>query len=205
MHISEGVLTPPVLLAGAAAAAAGLAIGLKRLEYEKVPETAVLSAAFFVASLIHVPVAGANAHLVLNGLLGILLGWAAFPAIFVGAAMQAVMFQFGGLTTLGVNTLTMALPAVIVNLLFARLVRQPSQSLALAAAAAAGALAVALSGLLVAGALIWAGKEFSNVAKVILVAHLPIMAAEAIITAFAVGFLRQVKPELLEIPSVAQP
>ena len=47
--------------------------------------------AIFVASLVHVPVGPSSMHLVLNGLLGLLLGWAAFPAILVGLLLQAVL------------------------------------------------------------------------------------------------------------------
>ena len=47
MHISEGVLSGPVLAAGAAAAAAGIAVGIKKLEGEALVRTGVLSAAFF--------------------------------------------------------------------------------------------------------------------------------------------------------------
>src|SRR5512147_1129646 len=79
MHISEGVLSPAVLAGGAGLAAAGCAIGLKKLDYEAIPRVAILSAAFFVASLIHVPIGPVGAHLVLNGLMGLLLGWVAVP------------------------------------------------------------------------------------------------------------------------------
>ncbi|MFP4388984.1 MAG: energy-coupling factor ABC transporter permease, partial [Desulfococcaceae bacterium] len=51
MHISEGVLSAPVLIAGAAVAAAGVAAGLRQLDEERIPRAALLSAAFFVASL----------------------------------------------------------------------------------------------------------------------------------------------------------
>ena len=95
MHISEGVLSGPVLLSGAALAVAGTAIGLKKLDYDQVAKVGMLSAAFFVASLIHVPIGPSNAHLILNGLVGLLLGWAAFPAILVALVLQAVLFQFG--------------------------------------------------------------------------------------------------------------
>ena len=88
MHIYEGVFaaTPHgqlLLLAGAAATAAGTAIGLRKLDYQRMPQAAVLTAAFFVASLIHVPLGATSVHLVLNGLLGLVLGWAAFPAVLV--------------------------------------------------------------------------------------------------------------------------
>jgi cobalt/nickel transport system permease protein len=113
MHISEGVLSAPVLGAGAALTAVGMAVGLKKLDYDRLPQTAILAAGFFVASLVHVPIGPVSAHLVLNGLLGIILGWAAFPAIFVGLVLQAVLFQFGGLTSLGVNTFSMAFSAMV--------------------------------------------------------------------------------------------
>lgn len=46
---------------------------------ESIPKVGVLSSAFFVATLIHVPVGPSSIHLVLNGLMGVMLGWAAFP------------------------------------------------------------------------------------------------------------------------------
>ena len=119
MHISEGVLSPPVLLTGAALTAVGVAVGLKKMDSEKVELVGVLSSAFFVASLIHVPVGPSAVLLVLNGLLGLLLGWTAFPAILVGLALQALLFQFNGLTTFGINTFNMAMPVVCCYYLFA--------------------------------------------------------------------------------------
>jgi hypothetical protein len=101
MHISEGVLSGPVLLSGAALAAAGTAIGLKKLDYDQIAKAGMLSGAFFVASLVHVPLGPMSVHLIMNGLVGLLLGWAAFPAILVALALQAVFFQFGGITALG--------------------------------------------------------------------------------------------------------
>jgi len=44
-----------VLLSGAALAAAGTAIGLKKLDYDEIARTGMLSGAFFIASLVHVP------------------------------------------------------------------------------------------------------------------------------------------------------
>lgn len=56
MHIAEGVLSAPVLIAGAAAAAAGIAVGLKRLDESRLMTAGLVGAAFFIASLIHVPI-----------------------------------------------------------------------------------------------------------------------------------------------------
>ncbi|MGD9383870.1 MAG: cobalt transporter CbiM, partial [Desulfobacterales bacterium] len=134
MHISEGVLSAPVLVTGAALAVAGISVGLKKMDYEKIPEAAVLSAAFFVASLIHVPMGPSNVHLVLNGINGLLLGWLCFPSILVALALQAILFQFGGITVLGVNTVIMALPGLMGYYLFGGLIKGKNRRLSLAAA-----------------------------------------------------------------------
>lgn len=199
MHISEGVLSAPVLVAGAVLSGAGVAVGLKKMRYEKIPEVAVLSSAFFVASLIHVPIGPSAAHLVLNGLLGILLGWMAFPSIFVALALQALLFQFGGFTVLGVNTFVMAAPAVLVYLIFSHLVKRENLAVIGIAGFLSGMGGIALGAILIAFALISTGESFASVAKVIAVAHIPIMVIEGVVTAFCVLFLRKVKPEILEV------
>ena len=84
---------------------------------------AVLVSAFFVSSLIHVPVGDSSAPLLLSGLTGLVLGWEAFPSLFAALLLQYVFFGFGGVATLGVNTLDMALPAVVCGMLFADPVR----------------------------------------------------------------------------------
>ena len=141
MHISEGVLSGPVLLSGAALAAAGTAIGLKKLDYDQIAKAGMLSGAFFVASLIHVPLGPTSVHLIMNGLVGLLLGWAAFPAILVALALQAVFFQFGGITSLGVNTHHHGPAGGGLLFLFAPLLHR-SPAVALTAAFACGFLAV---------------------------------------------------------------
>ncbi len=200
MHISEGVLSPQVLVAGGGLAAAGIAYSLKKMDYERVPQVAIVSAAFFVASFVHLPIGPVSVHLTLNGLAGILLGWAAFPAILVALFLQGVLFQFGGLTTLGVNTLNMALPAVICFLAFKRGIHNRSATLSAIAAFVCGFFAVALSGLMVAVSLIWSEESFFDVARVVVAGHLPVMVIEGLITAFIVGFLKRVKPDVLEAP-----
>jgi len=197
MHISEGVLSPIVLGSGAALAAVGTAIGLKKIDYEAIPRVAILSAAFFVATLIHVPVGPSSEHLVLNGLMGLLLGWMAVPAILIALFLQALLFQFGGLTALGVNTVTMAAPAVFSFYAFRSLLRRKG-TVAAVGAFACGATSILLSGLLVAVALITTGEAFLEAAELLLLAHIPIMIIEGFITMFILLFLRKVKPEMLE-------
>jgi cobalt/nickel transport system permease protein len=197
MHISEGVLSPAVLAGGAALAAAGTAIGLKKMDYEAIPRVAILSAAFFVATLIHVPVGPVGLHLVLNGLMGLLLGWLAVPAILIALFLQALLFQFGGLTVLGVNTITMALPAVVCFYLFRPFLRRQG-TVSAVAAFFCGFMAILLSGLLVAVALIGTGQAFLQVARLAFLSHIPVMIIEGVITLFIFLFIRKVRPEMLE-------
>ena len=196
MHISEGLLSGTVLISGAALTVVGTGIGLKKLDYDQIAKAGMLAAAFFVASLIHVPIGPSNAHLILNGLVGILLGWAAFPAILVALALQSVFFQFGGITTIGVNTLIMALPAIFCYLIFGRLIHKSPRT-ATVAAFACGFLSVLLGGLLLGLALIFTEENFLEVSGIIVATHIPVMIIEGIITAVCVAFLRKVRPEML--------
>ena len=196
MHISEGVLSGPVLISGGAMAAAGTAIGLKKLDYDRIAQAGMLSAAFFVASLIHVPVGPANAHLILNGLVGLLLGWAAFPAILVALVLQAILFQFGGITALGVNTMIMASPAVLCYIVCSPFLHKKS-ALALPAAFACGFLSVLLSALVLGLALVFTEENFLEVSAIVIVAHIPVMIIEGIVTALCVAFLKKVQPTML--------
>ena len=52
--------------------------------------------------------------------------------------------------------------------------------------------------ILLAVALITTGEEFLGVAKLAVVAHIPIVIVEGIIVGFCVAFLARVKPEILE-------
>ena len=199
MHISEGILSASVLVTGAGLTATVVGYSLKNMEHKEMPKVAILSSVFFVASLIHVPVGPSSVHLILNGVIGVLLGWAAFPAILVALTLQGVLFQFGGITTLGVNTFNMALPAIICFYLFNRGIKSENNFIALTLAFVCGFLAVLLSGIMVAAALVFTGEPFIQVAKLVLIAHLPVMILEGALTTFCIGFLRKVRPEILDI------
>jgi len=177
-------------------AAAGTAIGLKKLDYDRIARAGILSAAFFVASLIHVPIGPSNAHLILNGLVGLLLGWAAFPAILVALVLQAMLFQFGGITALGVNTIIMALPAVICYLAFSPFLHK-NATLALVATFACGFLSVFLSAIILGLSLLFTEENFFEVSAIVIAAHIPVMIVEGIITAICVAFIRKVQPAML--------
>jgi ABC-type Co2+ transport system permease subunit len=118
VHISDGVLTPPWLAGGFVLAALLLWLATRRLSDDEVPRVAILTAAFFVSSLIHIRVPPTSIHLLLSGLVGVLLGPRAALAIFVGLLLQVMLIQHGGYYTLGVNTCVMTLPALFSFALF---------------------------------------------------------------------------------------
>lgn len=201
MHISEGVLSAPVLASGAALALLGLVIGLKRMREDQIAQTGVMAAAFFVASLIHVPIGVASAHLLLVGLIGVIAGWSAIPAIFVALLLQGLLFQYGGLTTLGVNTACMGYSAVLAWYLFHWLETLLPGKMGLGIAGfVAGAGGVAFSGLLTALALAFTNEGFLGAAIALFMAHMPVMIAEGLLTALTVGFLARIRPAILGIP-----
>jgi len=146
-----------------------------------------------------VPIGPSSAHLMLCGLLGLILGWAAFPAILVGLFLQAVMFGYGGLMVLGVNTFNMALPAVAVFYLCRQGIKSNDAKWVFVWGFTAGAGAMFLAGILLAGSLYSAGREFKPVVELILIVHLPVMIIEGLVTGWAVVFLRKVRPEIFQI------
>lgn len=205
MHITEGVLSAPVLAMGAAATATGLWLGLRRLNEDRLVLAAALAAVFFIGSLIHVPLGPGSVHLLLNGLAGLLLGWVAFPVIFVGLLLQALLFQFGGLLVLGVNTTAVALPAVICGLILRPWLARGGKT-ALLAALLAGSGTVLGTALLSGMALAMTDQGFLTAAKLVVLAHLPLAAVEGAVALSVVAFLGRARPELLTcgLPSVAE-
>lgn len=194
MHISEGIISAPVLIIGAIVTTAGVANGLRKLAYERIPVVAVMCSAFFVAALIHVPLGPSSVHLVLNGLMGILLGWSVFPAMLIALLLQAVFFGFGGLTSLGLNTLNMAVPALLCYYVFRALVGTvPRYWLGVFL----GAFSIALSACFVGAALFTCGKGFITVSKIVIISHIPVMIIEGFITGSIISFLAKVRPEML--------
>jgi cobalt/nickel transport system permease protein len=200
VHLPDGnVLTPAWLIGGYLVAGMLVVMGSWRIEDDEIPRIALLTAAFFVVSLIHVPVPGlpSSAHLLFNGLLGVVLGRRAAVAIPLGLLLQAVLLQHGGLTTLGVNTCIMALPALLAWQMFAawqRLGYQPNFAVGLCV----GGAAVVATVLLVCLTL-WLGgtSDWRSLIVLTLVPHLLIAAVEGVILGFTVSFLARVKPDML--------
>ncbi|UCG82425.1 MAG: cobalt transporter CbiM [Dehalococcoidia bacterium] len=210
MHIPDGVLPAAVCGAGYAAAAPVAWYSLRKIKQENnsrenIPKAAILTAAFFVVSWIHIPVPPTSVHLILNGLLGVILGYYAFPAILIGLFFQAVMFQHGGLTTLGVNAIIIGIPALMAHHIF-RLRNLRSEAGRITTGIfgfVAGFGAIGLSAVLFLVILISfipAGLDVEVERAAIYtlaVGHIPLMFIEGAFTALLAVFLQRVRPLLL--------
>ncbi|MDY7078487.1 MAG: cobalt transporter CbiM [Chloroflexota bacterium] len=214
MHIPDGVLPVAVSITGYATTGAATWYSLRKINQkenpqESIPKASLLTAAFFVASWIHIPIPPTSVHLVLNGLLGAVLGYYAFPAILIGLFFQAVMFQHGGLTTLGVNATMMGIPALLAYFLFRlrNFVNTSGKASQvwngvfgfLAGAGGLGVAVLIFSFLLTTfiPAHLDAATERASIYALTL-AHVPLMFLEGVFTTLVVIFLQRVSPELLE-------
>lgn len=195
MHIVDGALSDPVVIGGGLLAALGVAYGLRQIEPEKIPQTGILSATFFIASLIHIPLGPSSVHLILNGLVGLTLGWAAFPALLIALLLQAVFFGYGGFVVLGVNVLNIALPAVLMGYLCRKQVIHASPKIAAIWGGIAGGGAIMLTALFVAVTLALSGEAFIPAAQLVILSHIPVAVVEALLTGAAVLLIRRVRPE----------
>ncbi|MDG6243024.1 MAG: cobalt transporter CbiM [Methanolobus sp.] len=200
MHISDGVLSAPVIAAGWIVTLFFIALTIRSTmkKYdivEQIPKFSVMTAAFFVVSLIHIPVGPTSVHPMLNGLIGIVLGPIAYVSMFVGLILQAFLFQHGGVTTIGVNAAMVGIPAMIAYYLFMKGYERGISEKTLGFMC--GAFAIALAAILLVFVLLSTGQEFSGLARVAAVAHLPLIVIEGILTGAIVTYLAKVKPELL--------
>jgi cobalt/nickel transport system permease protein len=198
VHLSDGVFAEPWLVAGFAGLAVLLLVALWHVREEDIPRIGVLTAAFFVGSSIHIKLAvlPTSAHLILNGLVGVILGRRAPLAVTIGLLLQYLLLAHGGLTTLGLNACIVGIPAVIAGWCYPALRKLGLKPFArgLLLGAGAAALAVTLNFLL----LLFCGKEdWSTLAKLVLLAHIPVVIVEGLMLGVIVRYLEKVKPEML--------
>lgn len=118
MHISDGVLGLETTLIVSAISLIALIKAVRELKNEDISLTSVASAMFFIASFIHIPFGVTQIHLILLGVIGILISWSSFVAIFVALLLQALLLGYGGISSLGVNLFIMAMPAVMVYYIY---------------------------------------------------------------------------------------
>jgi cobalt/nickel transport system permease protein len=123
VHIPDGFLSTPVWAALDAAAVPCMALAVRRaqgvLEDTRIPLLGVMGAFVFAAQMINFPVGvGTSSHLVGGALLAFTLGPAAAAVVMTAIlAIQALVFQDGGILALGANVLNMAVFGVLAGYL----------------------------------------------------------------------------------------
>lgn len=198
VHLSDGALTTPWWVCGFGVLAILLVLAVWRIREEEIPRIGVLSAAFFVASSIHLPLAflPTSVHLILNGLVGVMLGRRAPLALAVGLTLQYFLLSHGGLTTIGINTCIVAIPALLAGALFPAMRKVGVPAFARGVLLGGGAVLLAVLGnffvLLVGGK-----EDWQTLARLVLLAHIPLVILEGVMLGVLVRYLEKVKPELL--------
>ncbi len=202
MHVSDGILATPVVVGGWAVAGLTTGLCLPAVKEERIPQTAIMTACFFVAGTIHVPLGGTSFHLVLNGLCGIVLGPLSFLAVGIGLLLQSVLLSHGGISALGFNACAMGLSAVAawgafrLWCAYPRWRRGPGLSV--------GAFLIGGGAVLLSNGMVWAGlalsgKTLAKVGCVVFLVHVVIAGLEGLVTAGTVKFLLRVEPRLLGV------
>lgn len=190
MHIADGIVPASWCVAAHAVSWTTVYWFGQRIATDEVVRLGMLASASFAVSLVHFPLGGTSVHLGLYGLIGILAGRRAFPVIFAALLFQTVLFQHGGLLTLGLNALNMGSGALLAAALWRSEVGRQS-----ARAFLCGFIGVLTPALLIAAqfSLAGYGKGFFFMAAL----YLGAAVVEGVLSAVVVGFLRSARPALL--------
>jgi cobalt/nickel transport system permease protein len=208
LHIPDGFLTPGVCALGwlLAIAVLHLAIRHSREQFaeRQVPFMGVMAAFVFAAQAINFPVVGGTSGHILGGALtGILIGpWAGTLVMTAVIIVQGLLFQDGGLLSMGWNILNMGAGSVLTGyatyFLMLRLVGEGTRLAPLVGFVAAwlsvetGAVATALQ-------LAAAGTFPLHLSLPALTAIYGLIGiVEGIVTVAALGFIRSSYPNLLQ-------
>lgn len=213
LHIPDGFLSTPIAMVGWVVMVVLVAVALRQtrgqLGDKQVPLMGVLAAFIFAAQAINFPVAGGTSgHLLGGTLAAVILGpWAAVLIMTCVVAVQAFIFQDGGLLALGFNIVNMGvLTAFTGHLIYQWLKRSLGEGRnSLLIAGAVGAwLSVIVGALATAIELALSGTSPLIVALPAMTGvHALIGLGEALITVGALAFIYATRRDLLDIGQAA--
>ncbi len=170
----------------------------KEFDCRKVPLMGVMGAFIFAAQMINFPVgAGASGHLLGGALLSFTLGPAAASIVMTAIlAIQALVFQDGGILALGANVFNMAIAGVLAGYLPYALLRGRRSGVFLG-----GMFSVLTSALLALGELWRSGVHMPPAGLVISLALFLISAiVEGVITLAVMRALGRIDPGFVREP-----
>ena len=207
MHIPDGFVSTGTAAATWLASAGSLGYAVRRVNQElnerQVPLMGVTAAFIFAAQMMNFTVVGGTSgHLLGGALAAILLGpWAAMLVLTSVLAVQALIFQDGGLLALGANVFNMAVVGVLVGWVAYTALRRllgDSRRIMILAGFAAGWLSVFVASLVAAVELVISGTSPWAVALPAMgLVHALIGVGEGLITVGVLAFLQATRPDLL--------
>lgn len=211
LHIPDGFLTVVISLIFWALTVASVSLAVsktnKALGEKQVPLMGIMAAFVFAAQMLNFPIAGGTTgHFLGGALAAIVLGpWAAILVMTAVIALQALLFQDGGLLVMGANIFNMGVLTAMVGFGLYRSVINANKTTRLAVAGAAAWLSIMASALLTALQLWLSGtSSLQLVIPAMLGVHALIGIGEAIITVAALAFILQARPDLLDGQSLAE-
>jgi cobalt/nickel transport system permease protein len=188
--------------------AAVLAIAVRRtnqnLDDRAIPLMGVMAAFIFAAQMFNFQVVGGTSGHLLGGVLAaVLLGpWAATLVMAAVVAVQALVFQDGGLLALGANIFNMGIVGTLGGYLVYRSLsgvlggearaRIPAAAIAAWLSVVAGAVAIGIQ-------LTASEPGFSTALPAMVGIHMLIGIGEALITAAAIAFISTTRSDLLSV------
>lgn len=204
LHIPDGFLNLVISLVfwALTAGAVWMAISKtnRQLGEKQVPLMGVMAAFIFAAQMLNFPVAGGTSgHFLGGALAAIVLGpWTAILVMTAVIAVQAVLFQDGGLLVMGANIFNMGILTALIGFGLYRAVAGQNRVTRLAVAGVGAWLAVMASALITALQL-WLSSttRLEIVVPAMLGVHALIGIGEALITVAALAFIEQTRPDLL--------
>lgn len=118
VHLPDGLILGTGIIMGWGIAFLLIFLGGRKLPDNDIPKISFLTAVFFLTSLLPIQIPGGpKTHLLLNGLIGVLLGQHAVLAIAPALLLQSLLFAHGGFLSLGLNICVMTIPALLINIL----------------------------------------------------------------------------------------
>jgi cobalt/nickel transport system permease protein len=205
LHIPDGFLSLPIALLCWVLAIILLLMAIRQtqgaLGERQIPLMGVMAAFIFAAQMINFPVAGGTSgHLLGGALAAIVLGpWAGMLVMASVIAVQALLFQDGGLLVMGANILNMGILTALIGYGLYRGVTGQGRGTRLAVSGAAAWLSVMAAALATSLQLWLSGTSALRiVVPAMLGVHAAIGIGEALITVAALAFIMQTRPDLLE-------
>ncbi|WBL35134.1 energy-coupling factor ABC transporter permease [Tepidiforma flava] len=209
LHAADGFFSVPVSIVFWVITAAALAVSLRqvsaRLDDRAIPLMGVMAAFIFAGQMFNFQIPGGTSGHLLGGVLAaVLLGpYAAAIVMACVIAVQAIVFQDGGLVVLGVNIFNMGLIGTFGGYAVYRAVAAALGGEAkgrLPAAAVAAWLSVVAAAVVCSFQLAVSGTTSLEAALVAMVGwHVIIGIGEAIITVGALAFIQASRADLLTL------